>query len=87
MKPVSLPSSKVMLVLQKLQMGQSAASLCKAYHITRQTLQEWRNQYTPYAVELLLAMRSLQRENRQLKKCNRQLQQDFYAVKELLETI
>jgi putative transposase len=74
---------QILKVLRDIEAGATIASVARASGVTEQTLYRWREQYGGMSKSDLAELKSLQEENRRLKRIIANQALDIEAYKEL----
>ena len=84
MKRKRFSEEKIIEILRQHQAGAKPAELCRQHGISEATLYNWRSRYGGMQVSDAKRLRSLEDENRKLKKLLAESMLDNAALKELL---
>ena len=84
MKRKLFSEEKIIEILRQHQAGAKPADLCRQHGISEATLYNWRSRYGGMQVSDAKRLRSLEDENRKLKKLLAESMLDQAALKELL---
>ena len=74
---------QILKVLQEIENGSSVATTARSHGITEQTIYRWRDRYAGMSKSDLVALKSLQEENRRLRSVVASQALDIEAYKEL----
>ncbi len=84
MKRSRFSEEQIIGILKEHQAGLSAAEICRQYGISDATFYNWRNKYGGLDVSEAKRLRTLEDENKKLKKLLAELMLDIATLKELL---
>ena len=84
MKRSRFSEEQIIGVLKEHQAGLSAAEICRQYGISDATFYNWRNKYGGMDVSEAKRLRTLEDENKKLKKLLAESMLDIATLKELL---
>ncbi len=84
MKRSRFSEEQIIGILKEHQAGQSAAELCRKHGISDATFYKWRSKYGGMEVSDAKKLKSLEDENRRLKKLVADLTLDKEALKDAL---
>ena len=84
MKKSRFSEEQIIAVLREHQAGVPAAELCRKHGISSATFYKWKAKYGGLEVSEAKRLRSLEDENRRLKKLLAEQMLDMAAMKELL---
>jgi putative transposase len=74
---------QIVRVLQEAEAGGSVRDVCRKHNIVEQTFYRWRKQYAGMQVSEVRQLKSLQRENEELKKLVADLSLDNRMLKDV----
>jgi putative transposase len=83
MKRKLFSEDKIIEILRQHQAGAKAADLCRQHGISEATLYNWRSRYGGMQVSDAKRLRSLEDENRKLKKLLAEAMLDNAALKDI----
>lgn len=83
MKRKRFSEEQIIGILRLHQAGAKAAELCRQHGISEATLYNWRNRYGGMQVSDARRLRSLEEENRKLKKLLAEAMLDNAALKDI----
>jgi len=78
-------TEQIIKILKESELGIAAAEICRKHGISEQTFYNWRNKYGGMDVNDALRLKSLEEENRRLKRLVADLSLDNQVLKDLLE--
>ena len=78
-------TEQIIKILKESEHGIAAAEICRKYGISEQTFYRWKNKYGGMDVNDALRLKSLEEENRRLKRLVVDLSLDNQVLKDLLE--
>ncbi len=84
MKRSRFSEEQIIGILKEHQAGLSAAEICRQYGISDATFYNWRNKYGGLDVSEAKRLRTLEDENKKLKKLLAESMLDIATLKELL---
>ncbi len=84
MKRSRFSEEQIIGILKEHQAGQSAAELCRKHGISDATFYKWRSKYGGMEVSDAKKLKSLEDENRRLKKLLAEQMLDNSTLKEML---
>ena len=84
MKRSRFSEEQIIGILKEHQAGLSAAEICRKYGISDATFYNWRNKYGGMDVSEAKRLRTLEDENKKLKKLLAESMLDIATLKELL---
>ena len=84
MKRSRFSEEQIIGILKEHQAGQSAAELCRKHGISDATFYKWRSKYGGMEVSDARKLKSLEDENRRLKKLLAEQMLDNSTLKEML---
>ena len=85
MRKSRFSDQQIALALQQVEHGASVAEVCRKLGIAEQTYYRWRIEYGGMRVEQARKLKSLEKENAQLKKLVADLSLDNTILKEVAE--
>ena len=83
MKRKRFSEEKIIEILRQHQAGAKPADLCRQHGISEATLYNWRSRYGGMQVSVAKRLRSLEDENRKLKKLLAEAMLDNAALKDI----
>jgi putative transposase len=83
MKRKLFSEEKIIEILRQYQAGAKPADLCRQHGISEATLYNWRSRYGGMQVSDAKRLRSLEDENRKLKKLRAEAMLDNAALKDI----
>ncbi len=78
-------TEQIIKILKESELGIAAAEICRKHGISEQTFYNWKNKYGGMDVNDALRLKSLEEENRRLKRLVADLSLDNQVLKDLLE--
>lgn len=78
-------TEQIIKVLKEAELGIKVKDLCRKFGISDQTFYNWRNKYGGMDISDARRLKSLEGENRQLKRLVADLSLDNQILKDLLE--
>jgi putative transposase len=78
-------TEQIIKILKESELGIPAAEICRKHGISEQTFYNWKNKYGGMDVNDALRLKSLEEENRRLKRLVADLSLDNQVLKDLLE--
>jgi putative transposase len=84
MKQSKFSDSQIATILQESQNGLPTPELCRKYGISNATFYNWRSKYSGMDASLMSRLKSLEEENRRLKKMYAEAQLHTDILKEAL---
>ena len=74
---------QIVRILQEAEAGTPVRDVCRKHNVTEQTFYRWRKQYAGMEVSDIKQMKSLQRENEELKKVVAELTLDNRMLRDV----
>lgn len=74
---------QIVRILQEAETGTSVRDVCRKHNVTEQTFYRWRKQYAGMEVSDVKAMKTLQKENEELKKVVAELTLDNRMLRDV----
>lgn len=84
MKKSRFTEAQIMSVLKRAEAGMAVADLCREHGISNATFYQWRSKYGGMDAAMIGEMKSVQEENRRLKKMFAELSMQNELLKEAL---
>jgi putative transposase len=84
MKKSRFTEAQIMSVLKQAEAGMAVADLCREHGISNATFYQWRSKYGGMDAAMIGEMKSVQEENRRLKKMFAELSMQNELLKEAL---
>ena len=78
-------TEQIIKILKESELGIPAAEICRKHGISEQTFYNWKNKYGGMDFNDALRLKSLEEENRRLKRLVADLSLDNQVLKDLLE--
>jgi len=85
MKKSRFSDSQIVSILKEAQGGVRVADLCRMHGISNKTFYSWRTRFGGADVSMLTELRTLQEENRRLKKMYADVQLQKECLQEALQ--
>jgi putative transposase len=84
MKKSRFTETQIVAALKEFDAGKSAADICRALGINKQTFYNWKNKYSGMEAQDLRRLKELEEENRRLKQMYAELAMDNKVLKDVL---
>jgi putative transposase len=84
MKKSRFTEAQIMSVLKQAEGGMSVADLCREHGISNATFYQWRSKFGGMDASMITEMKTIQDENRRLKKMFAELSMQNELLKEAL---
>lgn len=84
MKKTRFTEAQIVAALKDFEAGKSAADICRALGINKQTFYNWKNKYSGMDTSQLAELKALKEENARLKKMYAELAMDNVVLKDVL---
>jgi putative transposase len=84
MKKSRFTEAQIMSVLRQAEGGMAVADLCREHGISNATFYQWRSKYGGMDASMIVEMKTVQDENRRLKKMYAELSMQNELLKEAL---
>ena len=84
MKRTKFTEAQIVAALKEFEAGKSAADICRALGINKQTFYNWKNKYSGMETQDLKRLKELEEENRRLKQMYAELAMDNKVLKDVL---
>ena len=85
MKKTRYTDSQIMGILKQAENGVPVAELCREHGMSSTSFYKWRSRYGGMDTSLMLRMKDLEKENRQLKRMYAEAQMKADVLQEALE--
>lgn len=84
MKKSRFTETQIVAALKEFDAGKSAADICRALGINKQTFYNWKNKYSGMEAQDLRRLKELEEENRRLKQMYAEVAMDNKVLKDVL---
>ncbi len=84
MKKSRFTETQIVAALKEFDAGKSAADICRALGINKQTFYNWKNKYSGMEAQDLRRLKELEEENRRLKQMYAEAAMDIKVLKDVL---
>lgn len=84
MKKSRFTETQIVAALKEFDAGKSAADICRALGVNKQTFYNWKNKYSGMEAQDLRRLKELEEENRRLKQMYAEVAMDNKVLKDVL---